>query len=114
MVIARGSVWWADLGDPIGSAPGFVRPVLVVSADSFNASRIATVIVVVLTSNLRLGAAPGNVTLPKGTAGLPKTSIVNVTQVATIDKSSLIELVGLVGDVLMETISQGLRLSMSL
>ena len=75
MVIGQGDVFWASLEDPIGSAPGFRRPVLIVQGDSFNASRIATAVVVPLTSMRRLAAVPGNVTLPASTTGLPKDSV---------------------------------------
>ena len=114
MVIRRGSVWWVDLGEPSGSEPGLIRPAIVISADAFNRSAIATVVIVVLTSNLRLGSAPGNVVLAKGTAGLPKTSVVNVTQIATVDKTALFEEIGRVGDSFMDTISTGLRRSLTL
>ena len=113
-MIRRGSVWRVDLGEPRGSEPGLVRPAVVISAYTYNRSAIATVVVVVLTSNLRLGAAPGNVVLAKGTAGLPRTSVVNVTQVATVDKSSLMEPIGELDDDTMATISRGLRRSVTL
>lgn len=80
-------MWWASLPEPSGSGPGFRRPVLVVSANSFNESRIRTVIVAVITSNLRLGDAPGNVRVPARTAGLPKPSVVNVSQLLSVNKS---------------------------
>ena len=94
MVISQGDVCWASLDDPVGSSPGFRRPVTVVQGDSFNASRIATTVVVPLTSNLRLSAAPGNVVLSAGRTGLPKDSIANVSQILTIDRSLLTERVG--------------------
>ena len=78
MVIAQGDVWWSDLADPVGSGPGFRRPVLVVQGDSFNRSRIATVVCVALTSNLKLAAAPGNVLVAARSSGLSKDSVVNV------------------------------------
>lgn len=89
MVIRQGDVCWASLDDPVGSAPGFRRPVAIVQGDSFNASSIATTVVVPLTSNLRLGAAPGNVTLPEARTGLPKDSVANVSQIVSIDRSLL-------------------------
>ncbi len=110
----RGSVWWADLGDPIGSAPGFRRPVLVVSADRFNRSAIDTVLCLVITSNLSLAAAPGNVRLRKGAAGLPKSSVVNVSQFVTLDRSQLIERVGSVTDAQLAEVDSGLRLVLEL
>ncbi len=86
MVISQGEVWWADLGEPRGSEPGFRRPVVVVQNDSFNRSKIATVVCVPLTSNLHWAQAPGNVTLSAKATGLPKDSVANVSQVVTLDK----------------------------
>jgi mRNA interferase MazF len=94
MVIGQGDVCWASLEDPVGSSPGFRRPVIVVQGDSFNASRIATAVVVPLTSNLRLAAAPGNVLLTASRTGLSKDSVVNVSQILTVDRSMLDERVG--------------------
>lgn len=94
MVISQGDVCWASLDDPVGSSPGFRRPVAVVQGDSFNASRIATIVVVPLTSNLRLGAAPGNVVLNAERTGLPKDSVANVSRILTVDRSLLTERVG--------------------
>jgi mRNA interferase MazF len=112
--VTRGEIWWADLPDPRGSEPGFRRPVLVIQADSFNRSGIRTVIVVVITSNLRLADAPGNVFLPAQTSGLPRDSVVNVSQVLTLDRSFLIEEIGkLTGHVLAD-VENGLRLVLKL
>ena len=94
MVVAQGDVFWASLPDPTGSAPGFRRPVAVVQGDAFNASRLATVVVVPLTSNLRWAAAPGNVFLPAERTGLPKDSVANVSQIVAVDRSVLTERVG--------------------
>ena len=94
MVISQGDVCWASLDDPIGSSPGFRRPVAVVQGDSFNASRIATTVVVPLTSDLRLAAAPGNVLLPSTRTGLPKDSVANVSQIVSIGRSLLTERAG--------------------
>jgi mRNA interferase MazF len=94
MVIGQGDVCWASLDDPVGSAPGFRRPVVIVQGDSFNASRIATIVVVPLTSNLRLAAAPGNVLLAASRTGLPKDSVANVSQILSIDRSMLDERAG--------------------
>ena len=94
MVIAQGEVWWANLADPNGSAPSFRRPVVVVQGDSFNRSRIATVVCVALTSNLKLADAPGNVTLPPRTTGLDRESVANVSQIVTLDKAALEERTG--------------------
>lgn len=87
----RGEIWWASLPEPTGSGPGFRRPVLIVQSNPFNASRINTVIVVALTSNLRLSAAPGNVAITKRDSGLSKTCVVNVTQLITLDRRLLTE-----------------------
>lgn len=89
MVISQGDVSWASLPDPVGSGPGFRRPVIVVQGDALNASRLATIVVVPLTSNLRLIAAPGNVSLPAGRTGLPKDSVANVSQVSAVDRRLL-------------------------
>jgi len=94
MVISQGDVCWASLDDPVGSVPGFRRPVAIVQGDAFNASRIATAVVVPLTSNLRLAAAPGNVMLAARRTGLPKDSVANVSQVITIDRDVLTDRVG--------------------
>jgi mRNA interferase MazF len=113
-VVARGEIWWADLGPKRGSAPAWRRPVLVVSADAFNRARITTVTVVAITSNLRLGAAPGNVALATGSAGLDRDSIVNVSQVVTLDKSDLRKRLGILDGLQMEQVDAGLRLALGL
>jgi mRNA interferase MazF len=94
VVIAQGEVWWADLPDPTGSRPGFRRPVVVVQGDAFNRSRIATVVCVPLTSNLRWADAPGNVLLHARSTGLPRESVANVSQVVAIDRALLSERTG--------------------
>ena len=94
MVIAQGEVWWAELAEPTGSAPGFRRPVVVVQGDSFNRSRIATVVCVALTSNLKLAEAPGNVALSSRATGLDRESVANVSQVVTLDRAALVERTG--------------------
>jgi len=109
-VIRRGDLYWADLGRPKTSAPVKRRPVVVVQADSFNASRINTVLAAVVTSNERLAAAPGNVTLTQHVSGLPKDSVVNVSQVVTLDKSALSERVASLPAEVMAEIAVGLRL----
>lgn len=110
----RGEVWWASLPDPIGSSPGYRRPVLIVQADAFNRSRINTVIAVVLGSNLRLATAPGNVRLSARNTGLSKDSIANVSQVITLDKSLLTERVGRLPVSKMREVDEGLRLVLAL
>ncbi|HRQ38011.1 MAG TPA: type II toxin-antitoxin system PemK/MazF family toxin [Chloroflexota bacterium] len=94
MVIRQGDVFWVELGDPMGSSPGFVRPVVVVQNNVFNQSRINTVLVCVLTSNLQSANAPGNVQLNQGEANLPKQSVANVSQIITVDKTQLVEKIG--------------------
>ena len=94
MVIAQGEVWWADLAEPAGSAPGYRRPVVVVQGDSFNFSRIGTVVCVALTTNLRLGEAPGNVMLPARATGLGRDSVANASQIVTLDRGVLVERAG--------------------
>jgi len=91
MVVSQADVFWASLGDPTGSGPGFRRPVVIVQGDSFNASRLATVVVVPLTSNLRWAAAPGNLLLSAERTGLPKDSVANVSQIVAVDRSVLSE-----------------------
>ena len=108
MVIARGEVWWADLPEPSGSEPGFRRPVVVVQGDAFNRSHISTVVCVPLTGNLRWADAPGNVPLPARLTGLPKDSVANVTQVVTLDRSSLTDRVGLLPDAKLELVLFGI------
>lgn len=93
-MISQGEIWWADLVDPPGSGPGFRRPVVVVQGDAFNRSRIATVLCVPLTSNLKWAGAPGNVLLETRLTGLPKDSVANVSQVVALDKSLLTERAG--------------------
>ena|SRR5580700_12105583 len=108
MVISQGDVWWADLPSPTGSGPGFRRPVVVVQGDALNRSRIATVVCVPLTSNLRWASAPGNVSLPARLTGLPQDSVANVSQVLTLDCNLLTELVGKVTRVKLELILTGI------
>lgn len=112
MVVAQSEVWWADLAEPIGSAPGYRRPVVVVQADELNRSRIETVVCIVLTSNLRWSIAPGNVLLPPKHTGLDRDSIANVSQIVTVDKRQLTERVGRVPKRQMEAIFSGIDLVM--
>lgn len=109
MVIERGGIYWADLGESDGSRPAKRRPVLVVQADPYNASRLATVLVAVLTSNTKLAAAPGNVFLPMSVTGLPRDSVVNVTALVTLNKDDLTEWAGDIPVVLMRDVDLGLR-----
>lgn len=110
----RGELWWAELPAPRESEPGFRRPVLVVQADSFNVSRIGSVIVASVSSNARLADAPGNVRLTRRQSKLPRESVVNVSQLLTLDRSFLMERVGKLSASTMEQVESGLRLVLSL
>ena len=94
MVVAQGQIWWADLPEPTGSEPGLRRPVVIVQGDAFNRSRIATVVCVPLTSNVRWADAPGNVLVPARSTGLPRDSVANVSQIVTVDRAVLSEAAG--------------------
>ncbi len=113
-MIRRGDIWWADLGEPAGSGPGRRRPVVVVSSDSFNRSRIGTVLVAVVTSNTALSAAPGNVELDRGDVGLDKHSVVNVSQLTTLDKRTLTDRAGELSLTKLDELDAGLRLALAL
>ena len=110
----RGEIWWANLPDPIGAAPGYRRPVLIVQSDAFTQSRIATVIAVVLTSNLRIATAPGNVLLRAAESSLPKDSVINVSQIITLDKQALDERIGHVTATTLTEVEDGIRLVLDL
>lgn len=110
----RGEVWWTELPEPVASEPGYRRPVLVVQSDEFNRSRIRTVIAVVLTTNLRLADAPGNVPLAKEDTALPRDSVANVSRVITLDKTFLAERVSRVSDRIMMSVEDGLRTVLAL
>ena len=110
----RGEIWWAELLEPAGSEPGYRRPVLIIQSDDFNRSHIQTVIAVVLTTNLRLAAAPGNVLVTTGDTHLPKDSVVNVSRIITIDKSFLVERVRIVDDRVMLLVEDGIRTVLAL
>ncbi len=107
MVISRGDVWWADLGEPVGSGPG-LRPVVVVQGDSLNRSAIATVVCVRLTSNLRFANAPGNVVLSTSLTGLPKDSVANPSQIVAVDKELLLERTGKLPESKLELLLAGI------
>lgn len=108
-MIRRGAIHWANLGQPRGSRPAKRRPVLVIQNDSYNASRLSTVLAAVVTSNTTLATLPGNVFLPAVATGLPRDSVVNVTALVTLDKAELSGLVGRVPENLMHDVDQGLR-----
>lgn len=110
----RGEIWWASLPDATGSSPGYKRPVLVVQSNAFNVSKINTVIVVALTSNLRLANAPGNIFVPSSQSGLTKDSVINVSQVITVDKVFLTEFVSSLPPKTIKQVEDGLRLVLSL
>ena len=113
-MIERGTIWWVNLGEPRGAEPGFRRPVLIVQADAFNRSRIQTVIGVVLTTNVRLLDAPGNVLVPAQGSGLPKDSVANVSQVITVDRGDLQEPAGRLDAATLRRVDLGLRLVLNL
>ena len=110
----RGEIWWADLCSPVGSGPGYRRPVLVVQANPFNASRIATVIVATITSNIALAEAPGNVRITKSDSGLPQPSVVNVSQLITLDRAVLTSKVKTLAGAAMDKVDSGLKLVLGL
>ena len=110
MVIRRGGVSWLHFGPAEGSAPAGRRPALVVQHDRFNRSALSTTVVAAVTSNLRLGAMPGNVPLRRGEAGLPRASVVNVSQIRTIDRTRLVDRVGVLGAGKMREVLKGLAL----
>lgn len=110
MVIKQGEVYWVDLGEPTGSEPGYKHPHVVIQNDVFNASLISTVVVCSLTSNLARASSPGNVLLKKGEANLSKKSVVNISQIYTVNKSDLIEKIGTVSPKRMEQITEGVQL----
>jgi mRNA interferase MazF len=114
VVIERGEIWWAELPNPQGSEPGYRRPVVVISSNDFNRSTIKTVLAVVITSNLRLAEAPGNVNLLLEDSRLSKDSVANVSQVITIDKDFFTERVGKLPVKIMRKIEDGLRFVMNL
>lgn len=114
MEVRRGEIWWAHLGVPAGAEPGYRRPVLVVQADAFNRSRIQTVVAAAVTSNLNLAEAPGNVRLSRRARLLPADSVVNVSQIVTLDRKFLQERAGRVAESVLRRVDEGLRLVLSL
>ena len=109
MVIRRGEIWWASLPPPVGSGPGYLHPVLVVQTNRFNESGIKTAVAVVMTSNLRLSVAPGNVRCGRSDTGLPRESVANVSQVVTVDKTLVLRQVGTIPTHLLTQVEDGLR-----
>ncbi len=114
VVIERGQIWWANLPESRGSEPAFTRPLSFIQADSFNRSRIQTVLAITITSNLRLADAPDIVSLNSNATRLPKDSVANVSQVITIGRNFLVEPVGRVVEQYLAQISRGLRLVLDL
>ena len=110
MVIEQGDVFWIDLGEPIGSEPAYLHPYVIVQNDIFNRSRINTIVVCLITSNLKRADAPGNVILKKGEANLSKKCVVNVSQIFTVDKSCLAEKIGSISSKRLAQILEGIRL----
>jgi len=110
LVISQGDVFWVELGTPLGSAPAYRHPHVVVQNNAFNRSGIGTVVVCSVTSNLALGAAPGNVTLKKGEAGLAKRSVVNISQIVTVDKTKLVKRIGALSPMRLTEVVAGVRL----
>ena len=110
MVINQGDIFWIELDKPLGSEPGYLHPLVVVQNNIFNNSRINTVVVCALTSNLKRVEAPGNVLLDKGEANLPKKSVVNISQITTVDKRQLIEKIGTLSSKRVQEILDGINL----
>ena len=114
MVIKRGEIWWAELPEPTASEPGYKRPLIVIQSNDFNSSNINTIIAVIITFNIFLAAAPGNILLPATKSKLPKKSVVNVSRLITVDKSFFTEKVHTLSSRLMEQIDDGIRLVLKL
>ena len=110
----RGELWWADLPEPVGSEPGYRRPVLIISDDSFNQSKIRTVLAVSLISNLKLRRAPGNLFLTAQETGLSRDSVLNVSQIVTLDKEFLGSRIGRLTEDVLENVESGLKLVLGL
>ena len=113
-MVNRGEIWWVDLPEPRSSEPGYARPVAVLQANSFNHSRIPTVIVLALSSNMKLAEAPGNVLLTTKQTGLPKASVANVSQILTLDKAFLRDKVAELSAKTMRLIDDGVRLALDI
>lgn len=114
MVISRGEIWWANLPDPILSEPGYPHPLVILQSDDFNQTELNTVIGAVVTSNLRLAAMPGNVLLRSALSSLPKDSVINVTNIVTIDKRILTEYVSILDAEILKLVDEGVRFVLSL
>jgi len=110
----KGEIWWASLEEPRGSEPGFRRPVVIVSSNEFNKSKIHSVIVAAITSNTRLAEAPGNFTLTKKSSGLTRESVVNISQILTLDKSFLNKKSGTLNTKQAQLLNYGLQLALNI
>jgi len=110
LVIEQGDIFWADLGEPIGSAPGYWRPLLIVQGRAFNKMTINTVVGVVITSQIKLANAPGNVLLPPAMTGLDRESVANISQVITVDQRALGEQIGRVTGRKLKQVLDGIEL----
>jgi mRNA interferase MazF len=110
----RGELWWASLREPSGSEPGYRRPIAIIQSDDFTASRITTIIGAAVTSNTRLAFAPGNVFLRRREAGLPRDSVINVSQLLTLDKTALTERIGRLSPHRLQELDAGLRIALAL
>jgi mRNA interferase MazF len=114
MVIKRGDIWWAELPEPACSDPGYKRPLLIIQSNEFNKSEINTIIAVVITSNLRLATAPGNILLSAKRSKLPKESVINISQVITLDKALLTKKVHHLPNNIIAQVDEGLKLVLKL
>ena len=114
MVVKKGEIWWASLEEPRGSEPGFRRPVVIISSNEFNKSKIQTVIVAAITSNTLLAEAPGNFKLTKKSSGLNRESVVNISQILTLDKSFLSEKSGKLNAKQSQLLNYGLQLALNI
>jgi mRNA interferase MazF len=112
--MVKGEIWWANLPSPSASEPGYRRPVLIIQADAFNKSKINTVICAIITSNLDLAKAPGNLLLSKSDSNLAKKSVINLSQIITLDKSFLTERAGTISKFLLKKVENGIRLVLDL
>ena len=113
-MIKRGDIWWASLGAPRGTGPGYRRPVVILQSDAFNRSRIGTVVAAVITSNLDLAAAPANVRLSRPQSKLPRESVINASQIVTLDRAFLTERVSRLPAATLRQMDAGLRLVLAL
>ncbi len=114
IILNRGEIWWANLYEPIGSSPGYRRPVLIIQADDFNRSNINTVLCAAITTNIRLSQAPGNIFLPMKDSGLPKDSVINISQIVTLDKNNLTERVRRLKPAIISNLEYSLKLILEL